>query len=181
MSNIRFAARLSVCGLVVAIVLAACTGEVVPQGGNPIPTPIEGENVGSAPSSQAATTPEETFSRYLKDSLGALVAQQNQKLEMRQRYQNPEQTKEDLGGLLAEINVLEDRTKIKKVAETSTNATANVDMDVRVSWADGDQETFTCGYAVTLQQAENDKGEVVWYVINPDSFPIFAQGVCQRK
>lgn len=182
MSKTNLLLKLMALAAVAAFALAACgQQEVLPQGGNPIPTPIEGENVGDAPSSQAAATPEETFSRYLKDSLGALVAQQRQKLELRQRYQNPEQTKEDLGGLLSEINVLEDRTKIKKVTDTSTNATANVEMDVRVVWADGDQESFTCKYAVTLQQAENEAGETVWYVINPDSFPIFASGVCARK
>ncbi len=166
------------------LLLAACnpgqSTEVVSQGGNPLPTVNVGTAVGDAPSSQAAATPEETWSRYLADSFGALVAQQSQKLELRRRYQNPELTKEDVGGLLAEIKILEDRTTIKKVTDKSTNATANVDTDVRVVWVDGDQESFTCKYAVTLQLAENEDGDPVWYIINPDSFPLFVSCVKKR-
>ena len=171
---------LMIFALLMTLVLAACGGkEVLPEGGNPIPTPIKGENVGDAPDSQAAATPEETFSRYIDDSIAALVAGQSQKLSLRARFQNPEQTEKDLGGLLSEVNILEDRTKIKKVTDTSTNATANVDIDIRVKWADGDTESFTCNYAVTLQSGENKEGETVWYVINPDAFPVFVN--CTRK
>lgn len=151
--------------------------EVLEEGGNPIPTPIEGVDVGEEASSQAAGTPEDTFRRYITASLGSLVALQQQRIELRQRYQNPEQTKEDLGGLVTAINVLEDRTEIKKVTETSTNATANVDVDVRVEYADGDRQTFTCKYPITLQQAENEDGDNVWYVINPAEFPLFVSCV----
>lgn len=155
--------------------------EVIPAGGNPIPTPIIGENVGTAPDSQAAAVPEESFKRYINDSIAGLVAIQVQKITIRQRYQNPSQTEQDLGGLLTAVNILEDRTKIKKVTDTSTNATANADIDVRITWADGDTQSFTCKYAVTLQAAENANRETVWYVINPDVFPIFANGVCLQK
>ena len=172
MSNIRFAAQLSVYGLVAAIALAACTAEeVVPQGGNPIPTPRTGENVGISPDSQAAATPEETFSRYINDSIAAQVALQQQKINMRQRYQNPDQTLQDLGGLLTEISILEDRTKTSQVNDN--NANANVDTDVRIVFADGDTETRVCKYQVVLQSGKNAKGDTVWYVINPDAFPIF--------
>jgi hypothetical protein len=184
MAKTKLTIQYVLCALVVlAMALTSCNigrpTEVLEEGGNIIPTPIAGENVGEAPGSQAAATPEETASRYLKDSLGSLVAQQTQKIELRERYQNPSQTVEDLGGLLTEISVLEDRTEVKKVNENSTNATANVDLDVRVTWADGDTESFTCKYAVTLQQAENDDEEEVWYVINPDAFPLFVN--CSRK
>lgn len=180
MSKTKFISPLMLFVLLMTLALAACgSKEVLPEGGNPIPTPIKGEEVGDAPDSQAAATPEETISRYLNDSIAALVAGQLQKLQLRARYQNPEQTEQDLGGLLSEINVLEDRTKVKKVTDTSTNATASVDLDVRVKWADGDTESFTCAYAVTLQSGENKKGETVWYVINPDAFPLFVN--CTRK
>lgn len=164
--------------------LGACSTsstEVLPAGGNSIPTPIVGENVGMSPESQAASAPEETVKRYLKDSIAGLVAVQTQKITLRQRYQNPDQTKQDLGGLLTAVNILEDRTKIKKANANSTSATANADIDVRVTWADGDTQSFSCKYALNLQAAQNANQETVWYVINPDIFPIFATGVCVQK
>lgn len=164
---------------VLAVLLAACSSkpEVLPQGGNPIPTPIAGTDVGSAPDSQAAASPEDTFRRYINDSIAALVDSQQQKINMRQRYQNPDQTKLDLGGLLTEVSILEDRTKIKQTNDNNANAT--VDMDVRIKYADGDSESFTCLYQVILQSAVNVKNATVWYVINPDAFPIFVS--CKRK
>ncbi|MBM4423776.1 MAG: hypothetical protein FJ030_10330 [Chloroflexi bacterium] len=164
--------RLMLCALAVSIALAACGNEVLPQGGNPIPTPRAGEDVGNAPDSQAAATPDETFTRYVNDSIAAQVILQSQKLAMRQRYQNPDQTLQDVGGLLTEITVLENRTKVNQYNDT--NATANVDIDICINYADGDSETRTCKYQVALQQGENSKGESVWYVINPDAFPVFS-------
>src|SRR5258708_30877696 len=92
--------------LALAVLLAACSSkpEVLPAGGNPIPTPIVGVDVGSAPDSQAASSPDDTYKRYINDSISALVDAQKQKINMRERYQNPTQTKADLGGLLTEIS-----------------------------------------------------------------------------
>lgn len=162
--------------------LVACSQtptEVLPQGGNPIPTPVVGESVGTAPDSQAAAVPEETYKRYINDSIAALVDAQQQKINMRQRYQSPEQTKLDLGGLLTEISILEDRTEISKPSDSSANA--NVSMDVRIKYADGDLNSYTCQYQVVMQSGTNGKNETVWYVINPDVFPAFAPGVCILK
>jgi hypothetical protein len=184
MSKTKLTIRYLLAALVIlAMALSACNvgrpTEVLEEGGNVIPTPVEGTDVGEGASSQAAGTPEETFSRYMTASLGSLVALHQQRIELRQRYQNPSQTLEDLGGLVTEIDVVDDRTEVKKVNENSTNATANVDVDVRVGYADGDRQTFTCNYAVTLQQAENEDEEEVWYVINPAEFPLFVS--CRLK
>jgi len=166
------------CVLALAILLGACAPkEVLPSGGNPIPTPIKGVDVGNDPTSQAAANPEDTYKRYIKDSIAALVDAQQQKINMRERYQNPGQTKLDLGGLLTEISILEDRTTIKQVNDN--NANAKVDMDVRIKYADGDVQSFACIYQVVLQSAVNAQNATVWYVINPDVFPIFVS--CSRK
>ncbi len=167
------------CLLATAILLVACSSkpEVLPTGGNPIPTPVTGTDVGNAPDSQAAVTPDDTYKRYINDSIAALVDSQKQKINMRQRYQNPDQTKLDLGGLLTDISILEDRTEVKQVNDHSANA--NVDMDVRIKYADGDLQSFSCAYKVALQSAVNAQSATVWYVINPDLFPIFSN--CKRK
>jgi hypothetical protein len=164
--------------LVSLLTITACLGsEVLPQGGNPIPTPREGELVDALPDSQAAASPEETFSRYIRDSIAATVAVQQTKINMRGRYQEPGQTLDDLSGLVSEIAVLEDRTEITSPKDTAANA--KVDLDVRVMYADGDTQTFTCKYDVSMQMSANDKGEDVWYVINPDAFPLFVS--CTRS
>lgn len=161
-----------------AVLLSACSKpEVLPSGGNPIPTPIKGVDVGTSPDSQAAATPEETYKRYINDSIAALVSVQQQKINMRERYQNPTQTKLDLGGLVTDISILDDRTKIKQTNDS--NANANIDMDVRIKYADGDIVSFVCTYQITMQSALNAKNATVWYVINPDVFPIFVS--CNRK
>jgi hypothetical protein len=84
-----------------------------------------------------------------------------------------------VGGLLTEISILEDRTEISKPTDTSANA--NVAMDVRIKYADGDSQSYTCTYKVVMQSGANAKNETVWYVINPDVFPAFAAGVCVLK
>jgi len=50
---------------------------------------------------------------------------------------------------------------------------------VRVKYADGDTQTFTCKYDVSLQRGANTQGANVWYVINPDAFPLFVN--CARS
>ena len=173
MTTFRSLIRLTTLTLVLAVALAACRSqEVLPAGGNPIPTPQIGENVGSEPGGQAAGTPEETVSRYLRDSIAAQVALQQAKITLRERYQNPDQTEADLGGLVTEISVLEDNSKITQPKETVANA--HVALDIRVEFANGDTDTRTCSFDVNLQQGQNKKGEAVWYVINPDAFPVFA-------
>ena len=170
--------RLAVFALVPLLTITACLGsEVLPEGGNPIPTPREGELVDALPDSQAAATPEETFTRYMRDSIAATVAVQQTKINMRGRYQEPGQTLDDLSGLVSEIAVLEDRTEITSPKDTAANA--KVDLDVRVMYADGDSQTFTCKYGVSMQMSANAKGDNVWYVINPDAFPLFVS--CTRS
>lgn len=168
----RSLARNLILALAVSLVASACQqGEVLPEGGNPLPTPRSGQFIGTQPVSQAASAPEATFQRYIRDSIAAQVALQQAKIAMRERYQDPNITEQDLGGIVTDISVLEDRTTFTLPREDVSNA--KVDFDIRLTYADGDSETRTCLYEVHLQQAVNTQGDAVWYVINPDAFPVF--------
>jgi hypothetical protein len=165
---------LAVVAVLAALVLVFAfrkPAEVLPKGGNPIPTPVPGEEVGPALASQAAAAPEETFQRYIHDSIAAQVALQQAKVNMRQRYQNPDITAQDLGGIVTDISVLDDRTTFTLPQQNVSNAHA--EFDIRLTFADGDSETRTCSYQVNMQQGVNSAGAAVWYVINPDAFPVF--------
>jgi hypothetical protein len=178
MLSARTLTRLIALMIALAVALTACRGqEVLPEGGNPIPTPRIGEDVGSEPGSQAAGTPEETVSRYLRDSIAAQVAIQQTEIIMRERYQDPGLTAKALSGLVTEISVLEDHSTITRPKEDVANA--HVSLDIRVTFANGDTDTRTCGYEVNMQRGQNAKEQDVWYVINPDAFPVFAS--CTSK
>lgn len=168
------AAALSACGAVTGLV-AADDGpppeEVVPEGGNPLPTPRPGVLVGDNPESQASSDPNVTYERYIFDTIAAQISLQDVQRAMRQRYQDPGITEQDLGGLLTDIAVLEDRTEVEQTRDDV--AYANVDMDIRISWADGDTETRTCNYQVNMHAVETEDNIVAWYVINPEPFPVF--------
>lgn len=173
MFQIRSLVRAIVLVLTVAVTMSACRPkEVLPEGGNPIPTPRKGEPVGTAPVSQAAAKPEDTFSRYIRDSIAAQVALQQAKIAIRERYQDPGITVQDVGGIVTDISILDDRTKFTVPKVNVSNA--HVEFDVRLTYADGDTESRTCRYEVNMQQGQNQTGDSVWYVINPDAFPVFA-------
>jgi hypothetical protein len=174
MSLARFFLRSTAALLLLIVVLAACRpGEVLPAGGNPIPTPRAGDLVPAVAESQAAASPDETVNRYLTDSIAMQLKAQSTKIEVRQRYQEPGQTTADLGGLVTGIAVLENRTVVTTPKEIM--ALAHVDMDVRLTFANGDTDSRTCKYDVTLQRYANAKGDNVWYVINPNLFPFDSQ------
>ena len=169
--GVALVAVLAVVGVLAFALTGGRPAEVLPRGGNPIPTPRPGEEVGPDPTSQAAAQPEQTFERYIRDSIAAQVALQQAKVTMRERYQDPGITVQDLGGIVTEISVLEDRTTFTLPKPTVSNAHA--EFDIRLTYADGDSETRTCQYEVNMQQGLNATGAAVWYVINPDAFPVF--------
>jgi hypothetical protein len=172
MHAIRTLARAGLAALAAGLILTACRAmDGLPAGGNPIPTPRLGEEIGVEPESQAAADPEETFRRYIRDSIAAQVALQQAKISMRERYQDPDVTVQDLGGIVTDIAVLEDRTSFTLPRTDVSNAHA--EFDIRLTYADGDSETRTCRYEVNLHQSANLEGQPVWYVINPDAFPVF--------
>lgn len=172
MINKRLFLYAALGAVVFALTLAACSpSEVLPKGGNAIPTPRAGEEVDASPDSQAAAKPEDTFTRYIRDSIAAQVALQQSKIAIRERYQNPDVTEQDLGGIVTEIAILEDRTTFTLPKQDLSNA--HVEFDIRLTYADGDTETRTCRYEVNMQQGANTNGASVWYVINPDAFPVF--------
>jgi len=167
----RAAHRLLLALLVVGITVALTGCDLfgtkpVP---NPIPEPIEGEEVGAEARGAAGKTPEATWEDYLRDSISFQVARQGDKITLGERYQNPDHLAQNLGGLVRDIQLVQDRT-IFSISGQGTIASATTDFDVRVTFADGDSETRTCVYNVQL---ELDKEDEVWYVINPAALDIF--------
>lgn len=154
------------------LALAACSVAGNREAGNPLPTPRPTENVGAEARSEAKETPEETWEGYLRDMIAYQANQFEARLAMYQRYENPDHTAQNAGGLMKEIALLEDRT------EWSGNeraASALVDFDVRVTLLDGDTETRHCSFTVEQQYDEEDG---VWYVIAPKGLDVTA--LCSR-
>lgn len=170
--------------LLVGVVMAACAGvpTEAPTDEPPTdePTPADTDTPEAPPTevptatlaptpdytdmlslpSLAADTPEETFERYLLESLTQQASLQREKLDMRIRYQNPTTLLQDLGGLILDIELVENRSRRTVLREAS--ATFEVEIDIRITYADGDTSTQTCAWTTTLQRSSE-----TWYVVNP--------------
>lgn len=162
----------AVAVLGLGLLLAACSdaqpglrtsgGESRQAGeGNPIPTPIPGEEVGEEPQSAARDTPEGTWEGYLRDMIAFRVAELHNKIRLLERYENPDHTAQNLGGLAQDITLLEDRTSWNI---RGNSASSLVEFDVRVTYANGDTDTRTCEFEVYMEYNEEDG---VWYVLSP--------------
>ncbi len=138
-----------------------------------LPTPLPTEDVGQQALSGAKETYQETWNNYLRDMIAEQVADRQQKLALLQRYENPDITAQNLGGLMTDIDLVEDRTTFN-LTNNATVASANTDFDVRVTYANGDSDTRTCRMPVAL---ELDPDDGLWYVLNPAPLQVFA--VCQ--
>jgi hypothetical protein len=137
---------------------------------NPVPTPLPAENVGGEALSGAKDTYQETWNNYLRDSIAEQVADRQQKLAMLQRYENPSITDQNLGGLVEDIDLVEDRT-VFNLTNQGNIASGNTEFDVRLTYANGDTDTRTCTPFVSMER-EADDG--LWYVVNPTQLQIFA-------
>lgn len=116
--------------------------------------------------SRAAETPEETFDMYLNDSIEQQVSIRREKLDMRARYQNPSAFLQELEGLVLDIELIENRSRRTILREA--NSTFEVEIDVRVTFADGDTSTLTCAWLTNLEKSGNR-----WYVVNPTELLLF--------
>ncbi len=161
---VTLSAALAACSLLGG---SAETGNVQ-AGGNPLPTERPTEAIGEEARSQAKDTPQGTWEGYLRDMI---AYQQNQiaaKMQMFQRYENPEQTAQNTG-LVKEVSLIEDRTTW--VAPSGDDYVAQmVDFDVRVTFLNGDSDTWTCTFQVEMQF---DDGDGVWYVVGPKGLDIY--------
>ncbi len=150
--------------LVLALAIVGCTGD---GSGNPLPTPKPGEPIGTGARSVAKDTPDGTWQSYLRD----MIAEQNtrlaSKITLLERYEAPSITQRNLGGLAREISLVDDRTEFNISGNT---ASTNVDFDVRLLFANGDTDTRTCRFPLSLEFNETDQ---VWYVLNPKALEIF--------
>ncbi|GAB4395106.1 MAG: hypothetical protein Kow00124_32680 [Anaerolineae bacterium] len=173
MNTRPFSSAARMTGFILLIVLsvvglAACGSSG--GGGNAIPTPQPGVDVGQEPAGRAGETVEETWEAYLRDSIAFQVARQQDKLVLVERYQNPDHTAQNLGGLVEDIDLVTDRTAFQ-LNSSGTFATSTADFDVRITYANGDTQTRTCSYTV---QIELDSEDGVWYVINPAALDVFS-------
>jgi hypothetical protein len=137
-----------------------------------LPTPLPGENVGTGASSGALDTAEGTWGNYLRD----MIAEQNQslasKINLLERYANPELTQKNLAGTVKSLELVADRTKIDLNA-SSTVASVKAEFDVRLTFANGDSDTRTCKMGVEI-----DLKDATWYVLNPAPLAVFS--VCPK-
>jgi len=132
----------------------------------PTPTPDEPPlpaNVVDLPIPGASSDLQSTWDAYLADSLAFQVARMQDRLLFLGRYQNPTHLNQNMSGLMANIDLLEDRTTFV-LSNGRTFASATADFDIRITFADGDTERRTCMFLV---QMEVDPGNGLWYVINP--------------
>src|SRR5262245_51335707 len=120
------------------LALTACGG-----GGSPLPTPRPAEDVGTTADSAAKDTYQATWEAYLRDSIAAQNQQEQIKLSMIQRYEKPGITVQNTGGLIKEIELLEDRT-VFNLLNSATTASSLSEFDIRITFVDGDTDTRTC-------------------------------------
>jgi hypothetical protein len=111
-------------------------------------------------------TPEGTFELYIRDAIAQQVTLQRERIDMRVRYQEPEIVERDVGGLVVDVTLIEDRSRMSELSDT--RVVFDVDMDVLVTYASGETEQGICGWPVNLEQHEG-----LWYVINPSELALF--------
>jgi hypothetical protein len=138
------------------------TTETVPPITNSTPTTIpDSDQIDIVSlSTLAGETPEDTFDQYLVDAVAQQVSFQREKLDMRIRYQNPAALAEDMGGLILDIEIVENRSRRTILRER--DASFDVEIDIRVEFADRDQSTQTCRWTVLMVRVDE-----LWYVTSP--------------
>jgi hypothetical protein len=111
-------------------------------------------------------TPEGTFELYLRDAIAQQVTLQRERIDMRVRYQEPEILEQDMGGLVTDVVLIEDRSRMNQL--TDTRVVFDVDMDILVTYASGEEEQGLCRWPVNLEEYEG-----LWYVVNPSELALF--------
>jgi hypothetical protein len=109
---------------------------------------------------------------YLRDIIAEQVSDRQQKLEILQRYEDPDllvQRNREVKG----IELIADRS-VLQLQSNGITVVVKGDFDLRYTYLNDDTETVTCTQNVSLQQREEDG---LWYVVNPGALQIFA--VCQ--
>lgn len=138
------------------------------ESGNPLPTPRPAEDVGAAAQAAAKAPPETTWDNYVRDIIAEQVKQRESLISLRERYENPSITVQNLAGMVKDIDLVEDRTQFD-IKDNS--ASTYTDFDVRLTFANGDTDTRTCRFNVTMEYVEEEN---VWYVLNPAPLAVFS-------
>ena len=157
----RFSTLVAV--LLLGVILSACN-----QIGTSIPTPRPSIDVGVGAQGEAEDTPEASWESYVSDSIAEQVLRQQAKVQFFERYQKPSITAQNLGGLVVDIDLVEDKTAFNITA--GVRASANAEFDVRITFGNGDTDTRTCRVPANL---EKDEESGLWYVINPEPLAVF--------
>jgi hypothetical protein len=173
-TDFRRTTLLALLATALVAVLSACSlgGTQGREGGevNELPTPVEGEDVGVEAAAGTTEDYTTTWGNYLRDSIAEQVKDRQQKLELLKRYERPDITEANLGGLVENIELLTDRTAFN-LTNNQNIASGNTDFDIRLTYANGDSETRTCRFPAQL---EKDATSGLWYVLNPGQLQIFA-------
>lgn len=120
----------------------------------------------SALSGEPQDTFEGTFELYLRDAINQIVRLQRERIELRAHYEDPTVLGQDLGGLVVDASILEDRTTFTTLNADSMLAEA--DFDLTVDYANGDSRVTRCTWNVNIERIEG-----TWYVVAPAEFPLF--------
>ncbi len=138
-----------------------------------LPTRAAGEEVGDEALAAATDDYDQTWDNYLRDIIAEQVKDRQQKINILQRYANPDVLSQEAQGHVQNIELLADRT-VLSLQSNGVTVVATGDFDLRYTYLNGDTETVTCKQNFQLQKREADG---LWYVVNPASLQIFA--VCQ--
>lgn len=164
--------------LLITILLSACNRggsdqpERIEQTAPPLPTIAEVEDVGAEALGGAAESYEQTWANYLRDAIAEQVRVREQKLSLLTRYEDPDITAQNLGGLVKDIDLIVggDRTTFT-LSNNDTVASGYADFDIQLTYANGDQDRRTCKPFVRMfKHIEDNK----WYVENPAALEVFA-------
>jgi hypothetical protein len=157
------------------MVLSACGGGQVAGGGqgNALPTVRPAEEVGSGAKSAARDTYQATWDSYLRDAIAAQNQLQDINNSMRQRYEKPSITAQNVGGLLKSVELVEDKTEWSTTGDSLAGAQAK--FDVKLTFLNGDTDTRSCSIPVQVEKNADDN---LWYVINPG--PLAVLSICSR-
>lgn len=134
----------------------------------PVPTPAYDFLASSPLVGSPQDTPEGTFELYLRDAISQAVQLQHKRADIRIHYDDPEILEQDLGGLVVDVDLIEDRSTFTYATDADISATYEVDVDILLTYGDGSTRPSQCNWTATLEKIDE-----TWYVINPSDLPIF--------
>ena len=146
----------------------ATPAEPAPATATPEPTVVFDFQASSALVGSPQDTPEGTFELYLRDAINQAVRLQHERLDIRIHYEDPEILAQDLGGLVVDVDLIEDRSVFDYATEAEVSVIYEVDIDILITYGDEETNRSQCDWTANLEKIDE-----VWYVINPSELPLF--------